>query len=100
VVLLVLHWLRAAQLSRERVALSCRAVHVGCIRCQLALLSWPRRTNNSLRCRPVEGLDYGGPAVVEPRLPRPETLRRRLSAGLPFANPRALPDVFIGRSYQ
>ena len=39
----------------------------------------------------MEGLDYGGPAVIEPRLVRPETLRRHLSVVLPFANPKALP---------
>ena len=44
----------------------------------------------------VEGLDYGGPAVVEPRLLRPETLRRHLSVGLPFANPNAVPGFQPG----
>ena len=29
------------------------------------------------------GLDFGGPAVMEPWLFRPETLRRHLSVGLP-----------------
>jgi len=47
----------------------------------------------------LEGLDYGGPAVIEPRLLRPEILRHHLSVGLPFANPKALPEVFIGRPY-
>ena len=43
------------------------------------------------------GLDYGGPAVIEPRLLRPETLRRHLSVGLPFAKPNALRNVVIGQ---
>ena len=52
----------------------------------------------------MEGLDYGGPAVIEPRLLRPETLRRHLSVGLPFANPKALSpkalsDVYIRRTH-
>ena len=52
----------------------------------------------------MEGLDFGGPAVLEPRLLRPETLRRHLSVGLPFANPKALSpkalsDVYIRRAY-
>jgi len=37
--------------------------------------------------QPVGGLDYGGPAVMEPWLVRPETLRRHLSVGLPCLNP-------------
>src|SRR6516165_311229 len=40
--------------------------------------------NNTRRHSPVEGLDYGGPAVIEPRPLRPETLRRHLSVGLPL----------------
>ena len=52
----------------------------------------------------MEGLDYGGPAVIEPRLLRPETLRRHLSVGLPFANPKALSpkalsEVYIRRAH-
>ena len=57
----------------------------------------PCHTKNTRRRSPVEGLDYGGPAVIEPRPLRPETLRHHLSVGLPFANPKALSDVFIGR---
>ena len=57
-------------------------------------------TNNSRRRSPVEGLDYGGPAVVEPRLLRPETLRRHLSVGLPFAKPKKLSDVSFARSHR
>jgi hypothetical protein len=49
--------------------------------------------NNTRRRSPVEGLDYGGPAVIEPRLLRPETLRRHLSVGLPFAKPKTLSDI-------
>src|SRR5215469_10053793 len=64
----------------------------------------PSHTNNTRRHSPVEGLDYGGPAVIEPRLLRPETLRRHLSVGLPFANPKHCPmsssdDVLIRRRY-
>jgi hypothetical protein len=47
------------------------------------------------RRSPLEGLDCGGPAVIEPRLVRPETLRRHLSVELPFTNPKTPSDVFI-----
>src|SRR5215469_10410147 len=57
----------------------------------------PLHTHNTRRHSPVEGLDYGGPAVIEPRLLRPETLRRHLSVGLPFAKPNALRNVVIGQ---
>ena len=43
------------------------------------------------------GLDFGGPAVIEPELLRPETLRRHLSVGLPLANPKTLPELSSGR---
>src|SRR6516162_9560763 len=78
----------------------CNAVRVA-INCSPST-RW--RDAQTHRRSPVEGLDYGGPAVVEPRLVRPETLRRHLSVGLPFANPKALSpkalsDVYIRRAY-
>src|SRR5690348_14304724 len=56
----------------------------------------PLHTNNTHRCSPLGGLDFGGPAVVEPQLVRPETLRRHLSVGLPLTNPKALPESWSG----
>src|SRR5215469_5290418 len=56
------------------------------------------RDTRTTRANTVRWRDWiGGPAVIEPRPLRPETLRRHLSVGLPLANPKALSDVFIGR---
>ena len=46
----------------------------------------------------VGRLDFGGPAVMEPALFRPETLRRHLSVGLPCRETATiLAPVLIGR---
>jgi hypothetical protein len=48
--------------------------------------------------QPVIRLDFGGPAVMEPVLFRPETLRRHLSVGLPCRETaHILAPVLIGR---
>jgi len=70
-----------------------------CIRSALPSTRCRDATNNAHRCSPAEGLEFGGPAVVEPRLLRPETLRRHLSVGLPFANPKRSARVSAGRPY-
>lgn len=62
-------------------------------------LFWPYLTGSSfmiftdvetrhLPAEPVRLLNSGGPAVVEPWLGRPVTLRRHLSVGLPFSESR------------